>query len=101
MDHRRSSSYDIRINNYLPFFHTCDTNSASDACIARKGDVKKTFCVSIDEKLIERMRNLVYWTPGISLNRLVEESLELCLTALEEKRGGAFPEREGKLERKL
>ena len=63
--------------------------------------MKKAFCVSIDDKLIERMRNLVYWTPGISLNRLVEESLDLCITQLEEQRGGPFPERAGKLERKL
>lgn len=63
--------------------------------------MRKTICFRLDEKLIEKMRNLAYWTPGLSLNRLAEESLGLCITTLEEKRGAPFPEREGKLERKL
>lgn len=62
---------------------------------------RKSFCTRIDPELIERMRNIVYWTPGLSLADLIEQSLEICITSLEEQRGSPFPERDGKLGRKL
>lgn len=49
--------------------------------------------IQIDDELMERARNAVYWTPGASLNRLFIEGAEMLLDALEQKNGGSFPPR--------
>jgi predicted DNA-binding protein len=54
---------------------------------------KQSVTVRLSTDLLERMRNLVYWTPGSTMNSLVEESLEESIKKLEEKKGDAFPQR--------
>jgi hypothetical protein len=56
--------------------------------------MKKTVTVKIDEALLERIRRISYWTPGITITSFIEESLEICVNAYEEK-SGALPPREG------
>ncbi len=46
---------------------------------------------------IERARNAVYWTPGLTLAGLTESALTAYLDALEEERGEVFPQRQGEL----
>ncbi len=55
---------------------------------------KKPFTIRLKPDLVERMRNIVYWTPSLTLNELAEQSLEVCVKTLEEEKGG-FPAREG------
>lgn len=50
--------------------------------------------VQIDETVIERARNAVYWTPGLTLSAFVEKALVRALFGLEEQRGEAFPNRQ-------
>ncbi len=57
---------------------------------ARK--VRTTFHLS--ESLVDRLRNAVYWSPGLTLAELAETSLRDALSALEKKRGKPFPQRE-------
>src|ERR1700758_4602530 len=52
-----------------------------------------TFKLSLD--LIERIRDAVYWTPGATMTRLMEEALTAYLEKLERNRGNAFPRRTG------
>ncbi len=49
--------------------------------------------VQIEEDLMERLRNAVYWTPGASLNRVFLEGAEMLVDALEKQNGKPFPKR--------
>lgn len=44
--------------------------------------------------LIERLRNVVYRTPGVTLTAIVTEALRRCVEERETEHGGAFPKRE-------
>lgn len=59
------------------------------------GKQRVTFQLSAE--LIERARDTVYWTPGLTLNRLAEIAFLNTLDCMEALRGGAFPPRGGHL----
>jgi hypothetical protein len=59
------------------------------------GKKRATFHLSAD--LIDRLRNAVYWSPGLTLAGLAEEALERKLAELEAERGEPFPERKEEL----
>lgn len=54
---------------------------------------KVPICVKVDSNVVERMRNMAYASPELSISKFVQESLALCMEALEEKNGGPWPER--------
>jgi hypothetical protein len=47
--------------------------------------------------LVERLRNAVYWTPGLTLTALASEALRRLIDELERDRGDEFPRRDQKL----
>jgi hypothetical protein len=47
--------------------------------------------------LVERARNAVYWTPGLTMTELVASALAQTLDRMEKKRGEPFPVRKGSL----
>lgn len=51
----------------------------------------------ISQTMVERAKNAVYWTPGMTLSSLAEKALESAILAMEEERGEAFPQREAEL----
>ena len=51
--------------------------------------------MQLPAELIERARNAVYWTPGLTLNRLAEVALAHTLECMEALRGETFPTRPG------
>ena len=53
--------------------------------------------VHVRAGLVERARNAVYWTPGLTLAGLVDRGVELALTDEENRRGSPFPGRGGAL----
>ena len=55
------------------------------------------FSVQIDGELVERVRNAVFWTPGMTMADLVEDGVRRALTAIEKKNGGPFPPRKSDL----
>lgn len=59
------------------------------------GKHRVTFQLPVE--LIERARDTVYWTPGLTLNRLAEIAFLNTLDCMEALRGGAFPPRGGPL----
>lgn len=59
------------------------------------GKQRVTFQLPVE--LIERARDTVYWTPGLTLNRLAEIAFLNTLDCMEALRGGAFPPRGGHL----
>ncbi len=54
---------------------------------------RATFQLPLD--LIERARDVVYWTPGATMAWIMEDALTSYLDNLEKKRGNPFPKREG------
>lgn len=59
--------------------------------------MRKLFTVKIDEELIERMRDAVYWTPGKTLNGFAEFALRAALDHIEKERGKPYPPRQAAL----
>jgi hypothetical protein len=56
---------------------------------------KQRFGVYLPSDLIERVRNTVYWTPGITLSDLVGKALTAYIDKLDEERGEPLPPRKG------
>ncbi len=59
--------------------------------------VKERLTVHLPVDLIERVKNAVYWTPGLTLAGLAEEALTAVVERLERERGGPFPPRQSEL----
>jgi hypothetical protein len=60
---------------------------------------KKNLAVVISADIVERAKNIVYWTPGVTLAGLVEEGLEKAVERRERANGGPFKERPADLQR--
>lgn len=58
---------------------------------------KQRVSLQLPAELIERARDTVYWTPGLTLNLLTEIALMNTLDCMEALRGGSFPPRDGPL----
>ena len=54
-----------------------------------------TVGVSLDPEVLERARNAVYWTPGLTLTALATTALAAAVDDLEHERGQLFPARAG------
>lgn len=61
-------------------------------------DARARLTVKLPVHLIERLRNAVFYTQGMTLTGLVEQSLSAALAAIEEERGEPFPERTADLQ---
>jgi len=55
----------------------------------RKGAIR------LPVELMERVRNAVYWTPGLTINRLAEIAFTNTLDCMEALHGGPFEPRKG------
>lgn len=58
---------------------------------------KQRLTVHVTEELSNRVKNAVYWTPGLTLASLAEDALSGLVDQLEKERGGAFPQRTAEL----
>jgi hypothetical protein len=54
---------------------------------------KQRLTLNLDGDLIDRARNAVFWTPGLTLSGLAERALQEAIEKLERGRGDAFPQR--------
>ena len=59
----------------------------------RRAVARKRLTVSLPLELLERSRNTVYWTQGLTLAGLLEEALTASLDHREELNGQPFPTR--------
>ncbi|MBV9455127.1 MAG: hypothetical protein JOZ19_13580 [Rubrobacter sp.] len=55
--------------------------------------IKERLTVHMPVELIDRVKNIVYWTPGLTLARLAEEALTKEVEKREKERGEPFPRR--------
>jgi hypothetical protein len=58
---------------------------------------KERLTIHLPVDLIDRVKNAVFWTPGMTLARLGEEALRAMVDQLEDERGGPFPPRREEL----
>jgi hypothetical protein len=58
---------------------------------------KERLTVHLSVDLIERVKNAVYWTPGLTLAGLAEDALREAVDQLEQARGEPFPPRQREL----
>jgi predicted DNA binding CopG/RHH family protein len=63
----------------------------------QKSSQKQRITVQISENVIERIKNAVYWTPGLTLAWLAEEAFTKAVDVLEEERKTPFPKRKEEL----
>jgi hypothetical protein len=54
---------------------------------------KERLTVHVPVELIDQVKNIVYWTPGLTLARLAEEALTKEVEKWEKERGEPFPHR--------
>ncbi len=59
--------------------------------------VKERLTVHLPVELIERVKNTVYWTPGLTLAGFAEEAFAQTVEALEKQRGEPYPPRKENL----
>mgnify|MGYP001593669125 CR=1 len=74
-----------------PVRPTNQTTRASAAEIPPPRMVRLT--VSLPGELVDRLRNAVYWSPGLTLAWLIAKSLRTSLAEMESLRQGPFPQR--------
>jgi hypothetical protein len=63
----------------------------------RKSSKKQRITVQISEDVIERIKNAVYWTPGLTLASLAEKAFSKIVDELENDREAPFPKRKEQL----
>ena len=61
--------------------------------VKRRAAEHKRLTVSLPVELLERSRNTVYWTKGLTLARLLEQALTSALDQREVLNGQPFPQR--------
>jgi hypothetical protein len=55
--------------------------------------------LQLPAELVERLRNAVYWTPGLTLTAVVTDALRKRLEKMETAHDGTFTQREQQLRR--
>lgn len=64
---------------------------------AQKQTSRSRHTLHLEDEVMDRARNIAYWTPGLSLSSLTEEAIRREVERLEKKHGGPYPERESEL----
>ena len=59
--------------------------------------VKERLTVHVSVDLIDRVKNCVYWTPGLTLAGMAEKALADAVAKMEKKAGKPFPKRKHEL----
>jgi hypothetical protein len=60
-------------------------------------DDKERCTLRLSRELMDKLRDAVYWTPGLTLGSLAEQALRSCIEEIEEGRGEPFPRRTSNL----
>lgn len=58
---------------------------------------KERVTIHVTSALIDKVRDAVYWTPGLTVASFAEDALSKALEGLAKKNGKPFPPRKGEL----
>ena len=67
--------------------------TSSKNAVIQPNEGRDRLTLILPQNLVERLRNAVFWTPGLTLAQVGEESLSQAAACLEKSRGGPFPRR--------
>lgn len=87
------------LEEYLSSATRCTDDSAktTDALESHEEPVKKQrVTIHVPIGLIDKVKNAVFWEPGLTLAGFAQEALEQALEKLESERGSPFPDRREK-----
>ncbi len=56
---------------------------------------RERLTAQLPQETMERVRNAVYWTPGLTIAGMATQALEQFLDQIEAERGEPFPPRQG------
>lgn len=59
----------------------------------RRLEARERLTVKLRAEIINRLRNAVFYTPGLTINGFIENCIVSVVGEMEKKRGSAFPER--------
>lgn len=71
--------------------------TAPRATAEPKAVVKERLTIHLPVELIDRIKNAVFWTPGLTLAAFGEQAFSELLDRLEKERGEPFPPRKAEL----
>ncbi len=60
---------------------------------------KKQIAIQVDRDLLERVQNIVFWTPGVTITSLVGDGIEREVKSREKKNGGRFKSKASNINR--
>ena len=60
---------------------------------AKKKKKSGIITVYVPVKLIDKVKNVVYWTPGLTIASFAERAIADGVCSMEKERGEAFPKR--------
>jgi hypothetical protein len=69
---------------------------AEEVVPATPSGKKERITIHLPIDLIGKIKNAVYWEPGLTLTAFAEYAFERALHEQEEKRGAPYPERSGR-----
>jgi hypothetical protein len=73
------------------------TSPLAEPLIAEQlNEKKQRITIHLTVDLIEKMKNVVFWEPGMTLTAFAQEALEKAVHQLEKKRGESYPERKNR-----
>jgi hypothetical protein len=61
--------------------------------------IKERLTVHLSLDLIDRLKNAVFWTPGMTMAALVEDAVRQAIDRMEKQRGEPFETRTGMVRR--
>jgi post-segregation antitoxin (ccd killing protein) len=70
-----------------------DVTNDNGMASSGKKTTKERVTIQLPVDLIEKARDVVYFTPGLTMTRLMEEALVATLEEMARKRGGRFESR--------
>lgn len=65
----------------------------SAPALERRLEKRERLTVKLRAGIIERLRNAVFYTPGLTINGFIEQCINSIVDQMEEDRGSTFPER--------
>jgi hypothetical protein len=69
----------------------------TESAYKKPKQTKQRITVQISVDVIERIKNAVYWTPGLTLASLAEDAFSKTVDKLEKERKAPFPRRKEEL----
>jgi hypothetical protein len=98
---RRSTIGENPLDSVIPVDKSSNGHKPDNGAKVDNGakGVKDRMTVHLSVELIERVKNAVYWTPGMTVAQLAEEALAQAVEGLERAHGGPFPARTSELSR--